>query len=52
MEENTQIGSGIVSQKNEFSVGNGLIDITNQAEKNLLKGNNLQRIDNSVAETG
>ena len=48
MEENSQIGSGIVSQKNDLSVGSGLIDITNQTEKNLLRGTNLQ----GLAEAG
>ena len=41
MEENTQIGSGIVAQNTDFNVGNGLMDISNQDEKNLLKGGNL-----------
>ena len=52
MEENTQIGSGIVAQNTDFNVGNGLMDISNQGEKNLLKGGNLQRIDRNGHESG
>ena len=45
MDENTPIGSGIVSEaiRNDISPGQGLSDVTNMAERNLLQGNGSKR---------
>ena len=45
MDENTLIGSGIVSEaiKNDISPSQGLSDVTNMAERNLLQGNGSKR---------
>jgi len=45
MDENTHIGSGIVSNtiKSDTNAGQGLSDLTNMAERNLLQGNGAKR---------
>ena len=45
MDENTIIGSGIVSEaiKNACSAGLGLSDVTNTGERNLLQGGGPKR---------
>ena len=47
MDENTHIGSGIVQEaiKNAIGSDQGLSDVTNMAERNLLQANGSKRND-------
>ena len=54
MDENTPIGSGIVSEtmKGDKSPSQGLSDMTNMAERNLLRGNGSKRNENNQQMRG